>query len=104
MKPNDLLLEVGNNIMLARKARNLTQQELADRASISRQAVAAIEKGRLSKNLLMVIWALGLEKQLVEAISSKNDDIGRSMAFGSLPKRVSKSKDKNIDKSMEDEF
>lgn len=104
MKPKQLLLNVGNNVLLARKARNLTQQELADRASISRQAVAAIEKGNPSKNLLVIIWALGLEKQLVEAISPKHDEIGRSMAFGSLPERISKTKDKNLNESMKDEF
>ncbi len=90
MNPDVLLKKVGKNIELARKARNLTQEELGQRASVTRQSIALIEKGRPSKNVLKVVWALGLEEQLLAAISPKNDEIGRSLAFGSLPKRVGK--------------
>jgi len=99
VNPNVLLEKVGESIALARKSRHLTQEELGQRASLTRQSIALIEKGRPSKNLLEVIWALGLEEQLLDAISPKNDEIGRSLAFGSLPKRVGKQRDR-----LNDEF
>jgi transcriptional regulator with XRE-family HTH domain len=99
VNPNMFFERVGKNIALARKARNLTQKELGDRASLTRQSIALIEKGQPSKNFLEVVWALGLEELLLDSISPKNDELGRSLAFGSLPKRVSKARG-----SVSDEF
>ncbi len=101
MTPESLSKSIGANIVLARKARRLTQSELASRALISRQSIAQIEKGIPSKYLLQVVWALGLDEQLVKALSPASDEVGRSLAFGSLPKRVSKRKEGEWDDEFE---
>lgn len=83
-----LLVQTGKNLEQARIVRKLTQQELADRASVSRQTIANIEKGKPSVGLISVVWALSLEQNFIEALSPDKDVLGRSLAFGSLPSRV----------------
>lgn len=89
---NDIILELGKNIEQARITRKLTQQELADRASVSRQTVAKIENGNSvnSLSLIRVIWAMSLEENLLKALSPEKDTLGRTLAFGSLNKTVRK--------------
>jgi len=83
-----VLLQVGKSVEIARKLRCYTQAELGERAEISRQMVAAIESGKPSKHLIDVVWALGLESQLVQALSPKNDEFGLGLAVNNLPKYV----------------
>lgn len=40
------LVEIGNSVRAARRAAGLTQQELADRASVSRPTLEKLENGR----------------------------------------------------------
>lgn len=41
-----------NNIKILRRASNLTQEELAKKVGVSRQAINAIENNRMSPNLV----------------------------------------------------
>ncbi|GKT13078.1 MAG: hypothetical protein ISEC1_P2076 [Thiomicrorhabdus sp.] len=86
----DILKAIGKSLQSARKLRKLTQQQLADRASVSRFTISSIEKGHSSNtaNFAKVIWALSLEDIFIEAIAPEKDLIGKSLAFGSLPSRV----------------
>lgn len=84
--------DLGANLRKARLTRRMTQQELADRVNSTRQAIANIEAGLPSKFCTEAIWALGLDAQLLMATSAEKDTVGRSLAYGSLPKRVVKSR------------
>jgi transcriptional regulator with XRE-family HTH domain len=83
-----VLLQIGKSVAIARKLRCYTQTELGERAEISRQMIAAIESGKPSKHLIDVIWALGLESQLVQALSPQNDAFGLGLAVNNLPRYV----------------
>lgn len=49
-----LLIAFGNAVRAARKAGSLTQQELADRASLHRTYIADIERGRRNVSLVNI--------------------------------------------------
>ena len=83
-----VFLQIGKSVEIARKLRRYTQTELGERAEISRQMVAAIEAGKPSKHLVDVIWALGLEDKLVQALSPQNDEFGLGLAVNNLPRHV----------------
>lgn len=60
----DSLADLGERISLARRARRITQPDLAANAGISLSTVLAVEKGTPTVQIgsvLMVLWALGLE-------------------------------------------
>ncbi len=60
----DALGDLGERISLARRARRITQPDLAAKAGISLSTLLAIEKGTPTVQIgsvLMVLWALGLE-------------------------------------------
>jgi len=58
---------IGDRIRIVRSARGLTQLELARRASISRQALGAIESGLYQPG---VVVALGLARELGETVET----------------------------------
>ena len=49
-----LLIAFGNAVRSTRKANSLTQQELADRASLHRTYIADIERGRRNVSLVNI--------------------------------------------------
>ncbi|MDR9498490.1 MAG: helix-turn-helix transcriptional regulator [Hydrogenovibrio sp.] len=85
-----ILTSIGLHLEQARLARRLKQSELAERAGVTRQTIGKIESGQSvqSKNLIKAIWALGLDEALCQALAPENDTLARSMAFGSLPKKI----------------
>lgn len=58
--------ELGNRVRLVRKARKMTQQELADRSNVSRSAIKYLESGKGSSlaTFLNVVRALDLDENL----------------------------------------
>lgn len=61
------LKQLGENIRLARKRRNLLTTLVAERAGISRQTLVAIEKGKAGVSIgayACVLLSLGLEKEI----------------------------------------
>jgi transcriptional regulator with XRE-family HTH domain len=80
-----LLVELGENIKLARLRRKLSAEQIAERASISRTTLWAIEKG--SPNVAMgfyaqVLFVLGLEKDLLKVAG--DDPLGRKLQDAKL--------------------
>lgn len=73
---------IGENIKVARKLRQLTQDDVADRARLSRATVINIEKGASVKtgSLIAVLGVIDLAGQLVDSIDLKNDDCGLALA------------------------
>ncbi len=74
-----------------RKLRGLTQAQLADRAGVSRNTLARLERGDGGvslENLLRVLRALGILDILPKALDPYESDIGRLRASEQLPQRV----------------
>lgn len=87
----DSLANLGNMISTSRRARQLTQEELAARAGISRQTVMAIEKGSpevAMGNYMATLWAMDLHQAIIQA--EPEDDMAVKMMQADLPKRVRK--------------
>jgi transcriptional regulator with XRE-family HTH domain len=84
-KITNLLVELGENIKLARLRRKLSAEQVAERASIGRTTLWAIEKG--SPNVAMgfyaqVLFVLGLEKDLLKVAG--DDPLGRRLQDAKL--------------------
>lgn len=92
-----ILVELGENIKLARLRRKLSTAQVAERAGISRPTLTAIEKGAGSSSIsayLQVLAVLGLEQDLL--LVAKDDVLGRKLQDAQLitkeraPKRKTK--------------
>lgn len=84
-KLSKILVEVGENIKLARLRRKLSSEQVAERANISRPTLASIEKGAASVGIgsyLQVMFILGLEKDFLEL--AKDDELGRKLQDAQL--------------------
>ena len=95
-KLKKLLIELGENIRLARLRRKLSAEQVAERAGISRTTLTSIENGKPSTSMgyyLSVLAVLGLEQDLSQI--AKDDELGRKLQDAQLshgeraPKRSS---------------
>ena len=55
MKNSQVLEEIGHNIQLARMKKGLTQEQLAEKCNVSTQYIGAIERGKTSGSMLLII-------------------------------------------------
>ena len=81
-----LLVEVGENIRLARLRRKFSASILAERAGISRPTLRAVERGEPSVSLgslANVLLCLGLEQDLKQIAA--DDELGRKLQDAQLP-------------------
>jgi len=79
-KTKRILVELGDNIKLARLRRKLSSEQVAERANISRPTLLAIEKGSPTVSIgsyLLVLQVLGLEKDIT--LVGKDDELGRRL-------------------------
>lgn len=84
-KHKKLLIELGENIKLARLRRKFSAEIVSERANISRPTLYAIEKGSESVSIglyLQVLMVLGLEKDLL--LVAKDDNLGRKLQDANL--------------------
>ncbi|HWK04601.1 MAG TPA: helix-turn-helix domain-containing protein [Puia sp.] len=75
-----MMEEMGENIKLARKRRNLTTVRVAQRADIDRTTLYQIEKGKPSVSMgayFNVLRVLGLEDGILKLAS--DDELGRKL-------------------------
>lgn len=81
---------MGEHLIAWRKLQDLTAQQLADRADISRTTLRRIEQGEsVSSHVLMnVVRCLGQLDRVVNALDPYETDLGRARAGQALPKRV----------------
>ena len=80
-----LLVEIGENIRLARLRRRFSTTLVAERAGISRNTLRAIESGEPSVSFgsyLMVLFCLGLEQDL--KLIARDDELGRKLQDAGL--------------------
>lgn len=74
------LLEMGQNIKLARKRRGLTLEQMAERANCARNTIVLLEKGSpgVSIGLLFrVLRVLGLHEDVLKL--GADDELGRKI-------------------------
>ena len=95
MSARDYLETTGKQIRKARLRRNLTVNEVAERAGTTAVTVLNVEKGLPSVSIgkvAAVLEVLGLEKDLLFIAAS--DPKGRELQDENLPKRLRKQKPK----------
>jgi transcriptional regulator with XRE-family HTH domain len=79
-KTKKILVELGENIKLARLRRKFSSELVAERAGISRSTLISIEKGYEGVSIgyyLSVLHVLGLEKDFLAI--AKDDVLGRKL-------------------------
>ena len=84
-KTQKILAELGENIRLARLRRNLSTEQVAERANISRPTLWSIEKGNPGVNMgayIQVLFILGLEQDLLDV--ARDDALGRKLQDAKL--------------------
>ena len=84
-KHERLLTELGENIRLARLRRDLSSEQIAERAGIARNTLIKIERGDEGVAMgmyLRVLVALGLQDDLL--LVAKDDLIGRKLQDAKL--------------------
>ncbi|MGI8622336.1 MAG: helix-turn-helix domain-containing protein [Solirubrobacteraceae bacterium] len=85
------LREVGDDVVVWRKLRGLTQVQLADRAGVSANTLRRLESadgGVTLENVLRILRALGVLDSLSRALDPYETDVGRLRADEQLPQRV----------------
>ena len=83
--------DIGSQLAAWRKLQNLTAQQVAERANISRDTLRRLEHGDpgvTMESLFGVLRALGALDRLVDALDPYTTDLGRTRASLALPKRV----------------
>ncbi|MDM8202030.1 helix-turn-helix domain-containing protein [Allofournierella massiliensis] len=88
-KTRDILVQMGEQIRLARLRRNLTSELVAERAGISRATLSSIEKGIPTVSIgsyAAVLHALNnMDRDLL--LVARDDDFGRKLQDLSLTTR-----------------
>jgi len=80
-----ILLELGENIRLARLRRKLSSEQVAERANISRPTLRSIENGHPTVAIgsyAQVLFVLNLEKDLLKV--AIDDTLGRKLQDAAL--------------------
>lgn len=96
-KAKEALKNLGSNIRIARKRREWTIADLAQKMKVTAPTVIALEKGQptISAGVLVsALWTLGLENELVK-LTQPDDEIGVKLMTARLPQKV-KIKKRNL--------
>lgn len=90
-KVENALLRLGENISIARKRRQWTIKEMAERIFVSRQTLSRLEHGDSGITLSVLasaLWILGMENQLYTLINPEKDKVGIFHERQKLSKRI----------------
>jgi len=96
-----VLKELGRNIATARLRRRWRQQDLAERAGITRRTLFSIEHGRPGTGIgayVAVLWALGLHRDVADLAAPDRDAEGATLEAARQGKRARPST------SLDDDF
>ncbi len=88
-----ILSELGENIRYARLRRDLSSEQVAERAGIGRNSLIRLEKGDEGVSIgiyMRVLAVLGMDKDL--AAVAKDDELGRKLQDAKLDVRARASK------------
>ncbi len=83
--------DIGTQLAAWRKMQDLTAQQVAERANVSRDTLRRLEHGEVGVSLetvLGVARALGALDRVVDALDPWQTDLGRARAASALPQRV----------------
>ena len=83
--------QVGRQIAIARLRRGWRQQDLAQKAGITRATLVGIEQGKLGTGFgayVAVLWALGLHQDVVQLAAPDRDAEGLTLESARLPSRA----------------
>lgn len=87
----EAVLRLGANIATARLRRKWRQQDLADRAGVTRKTIIAIERGNLGTGIgayVAALWALGLHGDVAILAAPDRDLEGQTLEAARLPERA----------------
>ena len=82
---------LGEHFKTRRKLLNLTEQQVAERAGVSRKTVSRLEADSATTSvgaMLRVARALGVLDVLIDALDPHDTEVGRLRASQQLPQRV----------------
>jgi transcriptional regulator with XRE-family HTH domain len=85
------LLKLGEDLSAARRRRRITMAIMAERAFVSRQSIARVERGDPSVSIgiyATVIFVLGMTDRLAALVDPSADRLGVLLEDENLPKRV----------------
>jgi len=88
---NDIIVNLGEQIQIARKRRQMTLDEMSARMFVTRKTLSRLENGLPGVSLGVLasaLWVLGFEKDLLKIADPKSDAIGIFKERQRLPKRV----------------
>lgn len=80
-----VLIQLGENVKLARLRRKLSAEQVSERANIGRKTLWAIEKGYPGVAIgswIQVLFVLGLQKDLLKV--AEDDQLGRKLQDAEL--------------------
>lgn len=86
--------QVGRHIAVARLRRGWRQQDVADKAGITRATLVGIEQGKLGTGIgayVAVLWALGLHDGVAHLAAPDQDAEGLTLEAARLPTRARRS-------------
>lgn len=97
-----LLLQLGRNIRIARLRRHLRLLDVAERVGVSRFLMSDIEKGKPTvaiASYVSTLWALGLMDGLYRLADPDRDIEGKALEYARAPKTAAKRK-----KALDNDF
>ena len=90
-EPISEIEQFGQDISAARRARVMSQEQLADRMNVGRRTVIRMEKGddRISFGAIATAaWVMGLDDQVLSAFCSKTDPVQQANLNDNLHDRI----------------
>lgn len=85
------LARMGEDISAARRARRISQAEMAEKIGVSRKTISALEQGDPKVGFgtyVQAAWVMGIEDRLLSSFSPEGDPVAQRHARMSLPGRV----------------
>ncbi len=83
--------EIGQNLATWRRMLNITSEQMAQKAGVSRATISRVEGGDMSVSfatILNMCNVLGIGSALQQATDPYSTDLGRARASLALPERV----------------
>lgn len=96
------LIQLGQNIRIARLRRGMRLLDLATRIGVSRYTMADVEKGKPAVGIAAYIgalWVMGLINDLQNVADPNHDEEGKALESIRFPKTAAKRK-----KSLDNDF
>lgn len=85
------MTKLGQSVKAWRSLRGLTQEQVADRAGVSRPTIVKIEAGTGNvklESVVSVMRAIGVMDRFIDSVDPLNSDVGRLRASETVPERV----------------